>query len=137
MVDRLVQVRDQQQQIRDTLKLPMPFQYFHLLNMMVVVNLLLWAYGMGITRSYFTPVGFFFSELIFCGMMELAGQMSDPFGKDEVDFPLHHWLAASLWDAAVVLEYEYTIGRDGWSEVARRCPPLEMTRPVVDEVLVT
>jgi len=137
LVDRLVSVREQQQNIRDTLMLPMPFQYFHLLNMMVVVNLMLWAYGMGTTRSIFAPVGFFFAELIFCGMMELAGEMSDPFGSDEVDFPLNTWLTNALWDTSVVLEYEYTWGKNGWAEIAERCPPLEMVKPDLDAVLVT
>jgi predicted membrane chloride channel (bestrophin family) len=137
LVDRLISVREQKQQIRDTLMLPMPFQYFHLLNMMVVVNLLLWAYGMGTTQSIFAPVGFFFAELIFCGMMELAGEMSDPFGSDEIDFPLHVWLANALWDTSVVLEYEYTWGKGGWQQIAEKCPPLEMTMPDVSAILVT
>jgi len=137
LVDRLVAVREQQQMIRDTLMLPMPFQYFHLLNMMVVVNLLLWAYGMGTTQSVFAPIGFFFAELIFCGMMELAGQMADPFGSDEVDFPLHTWLANALWDTSVVLEYDYKLGKGGWAEIAERCPPLEMVCPDVSAILVT
>jgi len=137
LVDRLVKVREMQQQIGDTMKLPMPFQYFHLLNMMVVVNLMLWAYGMGVTESMFSPIGFFFAELIFCGMMELAGQMSDPFGHDEVDFPLHIWLAHALWDTSVVLEYEYTIGAGGWEEVAAKFPALDMKPRIVSEVMVT
>lgn len=123
-IDRLIQTRDQQQQIRDTLKFPIPFPYFHLLNAMVVVNLLLWAYGMGLTRSYFAPLGFFFAELIFCGMVELAGQLSDPFGNDAVDFPLTSWLATSFEDTRVLLEYKFTLGRDGWAEVAAKGSPL-------------
>mmetsp|Transcript_18164 Transcript_18164/g.38839 ORF Transcript_18164/g.38839 Transcript_18164/m.38839 type:complete len:381 (+) Transcript_18164:239-1381(+) len=138
LIDRLVRARENEQVIQDTLRLPMPFQYFHLLNMMVVVNLLLWAYGMGVTHSIFAPVGFFFAELIFCGMMELAGQMSDPFGYDEVDFPLHHWLANALWDASVILEYDYDIGKGGFHEMAKVFPPLDHTTiPIITEVLVT
>lgn len=137
LVDRIIRVRENQQMIRDTLRLPMPFQYFHLLNMMVVVNLLLWAYGMGTTQSIFAPVGFFFAELIFCGMMELAGEMSDPFGMDEVDFPLHAWLANALFDTSVVLEYKYDLGKDSWQEVANKYPALSMEFPDVKPVLVT
>jgi len=70
-------------------------------------------------------------------MMELAGQMSDPFGDDEVDFPLHIWLAHALWDTSVVLEYEYTIGVDGWEEVAAKYPPLDMKPRIVSEVMET
>merc|ERR1719382_2384551 len=92
---------------------------------------------MGITESLFSPVGFFFAELIFCGMMELAGQMTDPFGKDEVDFPLNTWLASALDETSVITEYPYGSTADGWSEVARKCPPLTMSPHFIKEVLVT
>lgn len=136
LVDRLVKIRESEQRIKDTLHLPMPFQYFHLLNMMVVVNLLLWAYGMGVTESVFAPVGFFFSELIFCGMMELAGQMSDPFGEDEVDFPIHLWLESALWDTSVILEYDYHITDGEWHQIADRFPPMAMELVTINKIMV-
>lgn len=136
LVDRLVKIRESEQRIKDTLHLPMPFQYFHLLNMMVVVNLLLWAYGMGVTESVFAPVGFFFSELIFCGMMELAGQMSDPFGEDEVDFPIHLWLETALWDTSVILEYDYHIMGGGWHQIADQFPPMAMELVTINRIMV-
>lgn len=129
LIDRLIQMREQQQVIRDTLRLPMPFQYFHVLNMMVVVNLLLWAYGFGVSMSWLSPIGFFFAELIFCGMMELAGQMSDPFGRDEVDFPLNVWFSHALADTGTIIEYQYEDSPPyEWDEAAAKCPPFE-TRP--------
>ena len=44
-------MRISQNQIGRIMEKPMPFQYFHLLNVMIVVNLGLWAYGMGLTDS--------------------------------------------------------------------------------------
>merc|ERR1712066_1041527 len=76
----LVQLRTQQQDVTDSLKLPVPFQYFHLLSIMIVMNLLLWAYSMALTESFFAPVVFVFCSVIFIGMMELASQLADPFG---------------------------------------------------------
>ncbi len=48
------------------------FQYSHLLSTMIVVKLVLWAYGMGLTDSAFAPIVYFFEALIFMGMMELT-----------------------------------------------------------------
>ncbi|CAK0863511.1 unnamed protein product, partial [Prorocentrum cordatum] len=91
MFGRLTAILEMQQDLVDTMELPVPYQYFHLLNMMVVVNLMLWAYAMGISASLWAPVTFLFAEIIFMGMLELASQLADPFGEDEVDFPVREW----------------------------------------------
>lgn len=106
MIDKLVETHAIQQEVMDTMRMPIPFQYFHLLNLMIVINLLLWAYGMGISESAFAPVVYFFAALIFMGMMELAVQLSDPFGEDETDFPLGKWVQEVLEDARALLESE-------------------------------
>jgi len=72
---------------------------------MVVVNLALWAYAMGVVKSMFAPVVYFCVSIIFMGMMELASQLSDPFGHDDSDFPLFMWLMEVLDDAEVLTEY--------------------------------
>merc|ERR1712098_156828 len=41
-------MRDEQQDLLDVMDLPLPFQYFHLLNAMVFVNLILWGYAMAV-----------------------------------------------------------------------------------------
>lgn len=117
MIDKLVETRDLQQEVADTMHMPIPFQYFHLLNVMIIVNLLLWAYGMGLTDSVFAPVTYFFASLIFMGMMELAAQLSDPFGQDDTDFPVSHWLTDSLRHISVVLEHENPFESDKWKKV--------------------
>jgi len=85
-------LRSKQQEVADTISLPIPFQYFHMLNVMVCMNVLSWAYIMGVTPSLFGPFVFFCAALIFIGMMELGSQLSNPFGQDEVDFPVAAWL---------------------------------------------
>lgn len=72
--------------------LPIPFQYFHLLSMMIIINLGLWAFAMGLTASWFAPVVYVFCSGTFIGMLQLASQLSDPFGNDAVDFDLHGWI---------------------------------------------
>jgi len=105
-VDKLLKARLLQQQVVDTINMPIPFQYFHLLRLMVVMNLLMWSYGMGITDSIFSPCVYFLAAFIFMGMMELAAQLSDPFGDDEVDFPVSDWLAEFLHNMAVICEFK-------------------------------
>jgi len=124
ITDRITKTRATFQDIHDCLEMPMPFAYFHLLNLMIIVNLSFWAYGMGTLNSVFAPVGFFFAELLFCGMMELSAQMSDPFGKDEVDFPCNLWLSHIIQDAGALLEFDYsfTQGGDKWKQMASTFP---------------
>mmetsp|Transcript_30443 Transcript_30443/g.87306 ORF Transcript_30443/g.87306 Transcript_30443/m.87306 type:complete len:392 (-) Transcript_30443:175-1350(-) len=112
LVDKLQKSRALEQTVVDTIDLPLPFQYFHLLNMMVVVNLLLWAYAMGTTESLFAPFCFFFAALIFMGMLELAAALSDPFGDDEVDFPVADWMNEFLENMIVLIEFDSPIPMD-------------------------
>merc|ERR1711933_532040 len=86
--------------------LPVPFEYFHLLNLMVVINCFVWAWFMGTTASCFAPLCYFFANLIFMGMMDLASQLSNPFGADEVDFPLNDWVEDFMKNMTALMAYE-------------------------------
>merc|ERR1711972_392083 len=121
--------RDCQQQVRDILGLPVPFQYFHLLNMMIVINMLLWAYGMGCADSPLYTLVFVFAELIFMGMMELASAFADPFGTDEVDFPAGSWLTEWLSLSVTLLEYETPGQADNWKAI------IDTERPLSKELI--
>merc|ERR1719183_956980 len=74
---------------------------------MVCVNIALWAYSMALSPSVWSPVCYFFASIIFVGMLELAKLFSDPFGDDEVDFPVHIWLQKFLENQQVLAEYAY------------------------------
>jgi len=133
LAERLISSKQDLQTIHNTLQMPIPFPYFHLLNLMLVVNLGLWAYGMGVSHSIFAPICFFFAALIFCGMLEMAAQMTDPFGQDDVDFPINTWLGGTLADMGVLLEFQKEPG--DWAEVAQRYPPFDQAMPIVDEMI--
>ena len=85
----LQQQEKQQEDVVQVLEPPMPFQYFHIMNLMMFLNLMLWAYALGIEDSYFAPAIFMFVQLMFQGVRELCAGSSDPYGDDEVDFPLN------------------------------------------------
>merc|ERR1712032_1757569 len=86
-------VRKCQQDIREVLDMPMPFQYFHIMNLMLLLNLCLWAYSLALQDSYFAPIIFLFVQLMFQGIREVSIALSDPYGDDAVDFPLHDWMS--------------------------------------------
>jgi len=90
--DKVHQVRRCHQKIKDTLDLPMPFQYFHIMSFMMVINLVLWSYALAITNSFFSPIIYLFIQVIFQGIRELSAALADPFGDDDVDFPIDDWL---------------------------------------------
>lgn len=102
---RLVTCRSLQQEVIDTINMPMPFQYVHLMKLMLLVNLVCWAWGMGMTKSIFAPFVYWISLLIFMGMMELASQLADPFGDDDVDFPITEWLDEFVEHIVVLTEF--------------------------------
>mmetsp|Transcript_46599 Transcript_46599/g.120646 ORF Transcript_46599/g.120646 Transcript_46599/m.120646 type:complete len:386 (-) Transcript_46599:96-1253(-) len=126
MLDCHLNVLTLQQQLIDTLNLPVPFQYFHLLNMMIAVNLFMWAYSMGCSNSASAPVIFFFAELIFIGLLELSMELSDPFGEDEVDFPVNQWVTHFVKSALVLCEYDYTQPARKWEDTLKRETPLKL-----------
>lgn len=91
--EKMSRLRQQQYLISDQLALRMPFQYFHMMNFMMTLNLCLWAYGMGVWPSNLASVIFMLALVMFLGVRELAGALSDPYGEDSVDFPTRIWAA--------------------------------------------
>merc|ERR1711879_953924 len=91
------------------------------------------GYALGVTTSVFGPIVYFFAELIFIGMMELANQISNPFGSDEVDFPVDDWLAEMMASAALLVECDYSPVIDAWiaagsPEKPLKAPEIRRTR---------
>jgi len=107
-----------QKTVLDLVRMPVPYQYFHLLNFMLFVTVTMWAYGMAMTSSIFGPITYFFASFLFIGMLELAKQFSDPFGDDEVDFPVHIWIDKFLENQLSFIEYDFEPQKDGFESRA-------------------
>lgn len=107
LIDHILNIKGRQERICQTLKLPVPFQYFHLLSVMIIMNLIMWGYAMGMSPSIFAPSVYFCTSFIFIGMVELSSELSDPFGADEVDFPLSYWISDVVTEIAQTIEDEY------------------------------
>jgi predicted membrane chloride channel (bestrophin family) len=104
------EIRGHMSQIINQLKQPVPWPYFHLLNLMVLVTLTLVAYGL---VGYGDPILTFFIHSIICtifiGMKNLAVAMSDPFGDDAIDFKLEAFLNASYGNAIAHFMDEHVV----------------------------
>jgi len=85
-------VRRMQDDVVEMLELPMPWQYFHIMNVMMMLNLMLWAYSFALEESHFASVIFLFVAAIFMGIRELSVALADPYGDDAADFPLNEWM---------------------------------------------
>lgn len=97
-------------QIINLLKQPVPFPYFHLLNCILLVQLLLISYalagvgsGTGALAPYFSIGIMAFITIVLLGMRGLAVQLSNPFGNDAVDFEIEKFLKGSYTNAVAHL----------------------------------
>merc|ERR1719506_2194727 len=120
-------IRRCQDDVVEIMELPMPFQYFHIMNLMLALNLTLWAYSLALEDSYFACIIFMFVQLVFQGIRELSVALADPFGDDEADFPLDEWMTQLYLRINAVIEDRY----DGWleEEDLGEIPPLKDLKP--------
>ena len=107
VADPMLDLSFEQQDLGAVMQLPIPFPYYHLLNVMVLMNLVLWGYAMAISQSIFGTLIYIMASIIFLGMMKLGNQLADPFGDDEVDFPLGDWVDDLLVTSKIVLNGDY------------------------------
>lgn len=82
--------------------LPIPFAYYHLMNLILALNILLLATFPALFRSYWTVLPFFVALLIYMGLREVSTALADPFNKDPVDFPIPAFISQTF-DRAVCL----------------------------------
>lgn len=107
--DKVYELRGAMSDVSNIMDLPMPFQYFHIMNMMLVLNLVLWAYALGCQDSYFAPAIYMFVQMMFQGIRELSTALSDPFGDDEVDFDINSWMKSLYTRILGLLEDGYDL----------------------------
>lgn len=109
-------VRKCQEDVVELLELPMPFQYYHIMNVMLLLNLLLWAYAMALQDSYWANVIFAFVQLMFQGLRELSIALADPYGTDDTDFPVNIWMTELYHKINCIIE-------DAWEPSVSYPPP--------------
>merc|ERR1719379_692277 len=83
-----------------------------------MLNLLLWAYALGCMDSLFAPVIYMCVQMMFQGIRELSTALSDPFGDDDVDFPVNEWMLAMYKRLYAMIDTPYDITKTNLTSVA-------------------
>jgi predicted membrane chloride channel (bestrophin family) len=93
-------------QILNLLKQPVPFPYFHLLNLIMFTQLSILSYafvGVDDLSPGWSLALLAFITVVLLGMRGLAVQLSNPFGNDEVDFEIETFMKGSYVNAVAHL----------------------------------
>jgi len=65
---------------------PIPFSYFHLMNFILLFNIMMLATFSALFKSYGSTFPFGVALLIYMGIREVSTALAEPFGEDAVDF---------------------------------------------------
>lgn len=90
-----------------TLANPIPFNYYHLMNLILIFNILMLATFSGLFRNYTTVFAFAIALLVYMGLREISTALADPFGQDPLDFPVPDFMR-NCFDRAVSLLLGFT-----------------------------
>ena len=99
-------------QIINLLKQPVPFPYFHLLSMMLLIQLLMVAYALACptdVKAVFSIPVMAIISLVLVGMRSLAVQLSNPFGNDSVDFDIEKFMSGAQANSVAMLSTERAV----------------------------
>ncbi|CAK9021123.1 Uncharacterized protein SCF082_LOCUS15204 [Durusdinium trenchii] len=92
MLTRIMHFKQCQQELLDLVQgSQVPFQFRHLLNVMVFLTLLCLAYGMALSESCLAPVLFIIMELVLLGMLDVCRELWNPFRSEHLDFRMLQW----------------------------------------------
>merc|ERR1712125_69024 len=75
-------------QIGHLVAMPVPYVYYHLMNVILTLNIFLLATVPALIGSWYTVYPFAVAALIIMGLREVACSLADPFGEDATDFPV-------------------------------------------------
>lgn len=100
----MVQMMQSYRNISETMAMPIPFAYWHLMNLVFALNFFLLSLMLADLRIWLSIIPYTMALTTFMGLREVSNQLADPFGDDIVDFPLHKYLDHTFDQAACLLE---------------------------------
>jgi len=113
-IARLSDFDDAQWNVHELIMMPVPFPYFHLTQLSVIMSLALWAYGMATAMSPLSTLLYTLLLLSTVGITELANSFTAPYGgTDDTHFPLHIWFRLFKENQDLLLRCSGPGGRHG------------------------
>jgi len=91
-------------EIGDAMALPIPFPYYHVMNVVLIFNLLVLCILTAAFQTYQTVFPFLVSLLFFLGLREVAASVADPFNGQDSDFPLAKFVEYAFDNSICLLE---------------------------------
>lgn len=91
-------------EIGDVLALPIPYPYYHVMNLVLIFNLLILCVICASFQTYQTVFPFFVSLMFFLGLREVSASLADPFNGEDSDFPIENFLQYVFDNAICMLE---------------------------------
>lgn len=110
----LCKMLDSCHQIGDIMALPIPFPYFHVMNLVLVFNLLMMGIVMSTFGTYATIIPFTLILLFFIGLREISSSLADPFGPEDIDFPIAAFLE-NTFDQAICHLESFNLSEHQWA----------------------
>lgn len=91
--DCVLRIRRSIALINNTLAMPIPLAYFHMLNLIMYVNYMLMAFSFTNIEARLSPIFMFVALVIFTGLREMSAALSNPFGEDDMDFCIERYMS--------------------------------------------
>jgi len=91
-------------EVSNLLALPIPFPYFHLMNAVIVLNAIMLAGVGAFFKTYYTIPPLAIALLFFMGLREISTSLADPFGPDDMDFPIASFMEYAFDNSVCLLE---------------------------------
>jgi len=91
-------------EIGDVLALPIPYPYYHVMNLVLIFNLLILCLICASFKTYQTVFPFFVSLMFFLGLREVSTSLADPFNDEDSDFPIDTFLQYAFDTSICLLE---------------------------------
>lgn len=112
----LLAFRHAQEQALETVRLPVPYGYFHLINLMVMINLFFWSLALGMTASYISPVLLLLAVVFSLSLLELSAVLTQPFGDNREELPAAEWVEEVVENVNALLDFQYRWGHNNWQQ---------------------
>jgi len=90
--------------IGDMLALPIPYPYYHAINVVLLFNMMMLCIITASFRTYQTVFPFVISLFFFLGLREVAAALSDPFNSEGSSLPISSFLEYAFDTSVCLLE---------------------------------